>query len=106
MGDPNLLKEGPDVAFLLPESVCDREQTAATEGHFGGLEAMADLAINHRCPQRHLRGIVVGFDAHELQVSYCATFCSAHGCRCAPISSMVFLSLLGAQLHHPMQRLR
>jgi hypothetical protein len=30
---------------------------------------MVDLAINHRWPQRYLGGIVVGFDAHERQVS-------------------------------------
>ena len=67
MGDPGLLQEGPDVSTLLPEGWDDREQTAAAQGSLGGLDSMADLAVDHRLPQRSLSGVVGGFDALDLQ---------------------------------------
>lgn len=67
MGDPGLLQEGPDVSALLPEGGDNREQTTATEGPFGRLDPMADLAVDHRLAQRSLSGVVGGFDALELQ---------------------------------------
>ena len=56
MGDPGLLQEGPDVSTLLPEGGDDREQTAAAQGSLGGLNAMADRAVDHRLPQRSYFG--------------------------------------------------
>lgn len=50
MGDPGLFQEGPDVSTLLPEGGHDREQAAAALGAFGGLDAMADLPVDHRLP--------------------------------------------------------
>ena len=52
MGDLGLLQQRPDVSNLLPERGDDREQTAAADGPLGGLDAMADLAVDHRLPQR------------------------------------------------------
>ncbi len=51
MGNPGLLQELPDVAALLPERGRDGEQSAATDRSLPGLDAMADLALNHRLAQ-------------------------------------------------------
>ena len=67
MGNPGLFQEGPDVSALLPERGDNREQTAAAERSFARLDAMADLAVDHRLPQRSLSGVVGGFDALNLQ---------------------------------------
>ncbi len=102
MGDPGLLQEGPDVSALLPERGVDREQTAAAQCSLGGLDAMADLAVDHRLPKRSLSGVVGGFDALDLQESsegllvFQQFTAGAH--RSGPGHCF---SLLGAQIHPP-----
>ena len=48
MGNPGLLQALPDIAALLPQGGGDGEQPAAPDGAAGGLDTMADLAVNHR----------------------------------------------------------
>ena len=114
MGDPGSLKEGPDVSTLLPEGGNDREQRAAAQGSLGGLNAMADRAVDHRLPQRSYfcgegfaySGVVGGFDALDLQkrpegfLLFEELAAGAH--RSGPGRCF---SPLGAQIHHPLQRL-
>ena len=47
MGNPGLLQELPDIAALLSEAGGDGEQSAAADRTLAGLDAMADLALNH-----------------------------------------------------------
>ena len=106
MGNPSLLQKRPDVSALLPQGGDDREQTAATQGTFGGLDAMADLAVDHRLPQRTLSGIIGGRDALDFQESpegfLLFEQLAAGAYRSGPGR---FFSLLGAQIHRPLQRL-
>jgi len=51
IGNPGLLQKLPDIAALLPEGGGDGEQAAAADGAAGRLDAMADLALNHRLAQ-------------------------------------------------------
>ena len=104
--NPGLFQEGPDVLVLLPERGDNREQTAAAERSFAGLDAMTDLAVDHRLPQRSLSGVVGGFDALKLQkrpeglLLFEQLTTGAHrsgpGCCFSPLE---------AQFHHPLQRL-
>jgi hypothetical protein len=48
MGNPSLLQELIDIAAMLPEGSHDGEQSAATDCSLVGLDAMTDLALNHR----------------------------------------------------------
>ena len=66
MGDPGLLQKIPDIPALLPQGSGDREQAAAADRTLAGLDAMADLALNHRLAQGALGGIVrVGLELVE-----------------------------------------
>jgi len=47
MGDPGLLHELPDIAALLPQGGGDREQPAAADRTWAGLDGKADLALAH-----------------------------------------------------------
>ena len=51
IGNPRLLQEWPDVPALLSQRGGDCEQSAAADGALAGLDAMADLALNHRLAQ-------------------------------------------------------
>jgi len=46
MGNPDLLQELPHIPALLPERCRGHEQAAAANGTAGGLDAMADLALD------------------------------------------------------------
>ena len=67
MGDPGLLQKLPHIPALLSERGGDCEQAAAADPTGSGLDAMADLAVNHRLPQRPLGGVVGGLDPWCLQ---------------------------------------
>ena len=69
MGNPALLQELPNIAALLPQGGGDGEQPAAADGAAGGLDAMADLAVNHRLPQCPLGSVVGGLDPWRFQKS-------------------------------------
>jgi hypothetical protein len=69
MDDPGLLQVLPDISLLLPQSGGDREQAAAADRILGGLDAMTDLALNHRLAQGTLGGVVGGLDPLDLQES-------------------------------------
>jgi hypothetical protein len=87
----------------LPERGVDREQTDAEQYSLGGLEAMADRAVDHRLPKRSLSGVVGGFDALDLQESSEGLLVfqqfTAGTNRSGPGHCF---SLLGAQIHHPL----
>jgi hypothetical protein len=100
MGNPGLLQELPDIAALLPEGGRNGEQSAAADCPLAGLDAMTDLALNHRLAQGTLSGVVGGLDSLDVQEGPQRTChlqelsASAH---CAgPRRSLVALS---AQLH-------
>ena len=67
MGHSGLLQELPDIAALLPERGGDGEQSAAADRTLAGLDAMTDLALNHRLAQGTLSDIVGGLDSMGLQ---------------------------------------
>ena len=75
VGDPGLLQERPDIAALLPEGGGDGEQSAAADRTLAGLDAMADLALNHRLVQGTYSygedcvngGVVGGLDSLDLE---------------------------------------
>ncbi len=67
MSDPGLFQELPGIPALLPQGGGDREQSATADGTAGGLDAKADLALNHRLTQCPLGGVVRGFDALDFQ---------------------------------------
>ena len=67
IGNPSLLQELPDIAALLPEGSRDGEQTAAADCPLAGLDAMTDLALNHRLAQGTLGGVVGRLDSRGLQ---------------------------------------
>jgi hypothetical protein len=67
MGNPHLFQEWPDVAALLSQRGGDGEQSAAADGALAGLDAMADLALNHRLAQGTFCGVVGGLDSRDLQ---------------------------------------
>lgn len=47
MGNPRLLQELPNIPALLAQRGGDGEQAAAADGALAGLDAMADLSLNH-----------------------------------------------------------
>ena len=105
MGNPRLLQEWPNIAALLSQRGGDGKQAAAADGALAGLDAMADLALNHRLAQGTLGGVVRGFDALDFQES---PETIGHGQqliagadRFGPRHS---LTARVAQLHHPPQR--
>jgi hypothetical protein len=105
MGDPGLLEELPDIQPLLPEGSGDREQAATANGTAGRLDAVTDLALNHRLAQGTFCGVVGGLYSLVLQEGPKPT---SHllellaGVHCAgPRRS---LAALVAQLDHPLQR--
>ena len=104
MGNPGLLQELPDIAALLPEGGGDGEQAAAADCPLAGLDAMADLALNHRLAQGTLSGVVGGLDSTGLQKGPKAIgqlqdlLTGAH--RLGPRRS---LAPLVAKLHHLLQ---
>ena len=63
MGNPRLLQELPNIAALLSQRGGGGQQAAAADGALAGLDAMADLALNHRLAQGTFGGVVCGFDA-------------------------------------------
>jgi len=66
MGDQGLLQELPDITPLLPQAGDDREQSAAADRTLAGLDAMADLALNHRIAQgTYSSGEDFGYLCHE-----------------------------------------
>jgi len=67
MGNPGLLQELPGIAALLSERGGDREQAAAADRTLAGLDAMADLALNHRLAQGALSGVIGGLDPLDVQ---------------------------------------
>jgi hypothetical protein len=67
MGNPGLLQELPDIPALLPQGGGDREQSAAEDRTLAGLDAVTDLALNHRLAQGMFGGVVGGFDAGVIQ---------------------------------------
>jgi len=67
MGDPGLLQKIPDIPALLPQGSGDREQAVTADRTLVRLDAMADLALNHRLAQGMLGGIVRGFDTLDLK---------------------------------------
>ena len=69
MGDQGLHQELPDISALLPEGGGDREQAAAADSTLAGLDAMADLALNHRMAQGTLGSVIGGFYPLNLQES-------------------------------------
>ena len=62
LGDPGLLQEWPDLPALVLQGGGDREQLAAADRDAGGLDAMADRALNHPLAQGRLSGVGGGFD--------------------------------------------
>ena len=64
--DPGLLQVLPDIAALLPEDGGDRQQAAAADGTTGCLDAVTELALNHRVAQCTLGSIVGWLDSHAL----------------------------------------
>ena len=105
MGDPGLLQKNPYIPPLLPQGSGDREQATAADRTLAGLDAMADLALNHRLAQGPLGDIVGGFDAFDFQESpeaighWQKLLASAD--RFRPRRS---LAALVTQLHHLLQR--
>jgi len=103
MGNPGQLQELPDIAVLLPQGGGDREQAAAADRTLAGLDAVPDLALNHRLAQGTLGGVVGGFDRLDLQEGpqpighLQELLAGAH--RAGPRRS---LAALTAQLHHPL----
>lgn len=67
MGNPGLFQQAPGVPALRPEGGRHREQPAAADRTFGGLDAMSDLALNHRMAQGPLGGVVGEFHAGVFQ---------------------------------------
>ena len=67
MGDPSLFQKIPDIPALLPQGSGDREQAVTADRSLARLDAMADLALNHRLAQGALSGIVRGFDTLDLK---------------------------------------
>jgi hypothetical protein len=105
MGNPGLLQELPDIAALLPEGGRDGEQAAAADRSLAGLDAMADLALNHRLAQGTLGGIVGRLDSRGLQegpktIGQLQDLLSGAHCF-RPWRSLAALS---SQFHHPLQR--
>jgi hypothetical protein len=104
MANPGLFQKILDIATLLPQGGGDREQTAAADRTLARLDAMTDLALNHRLAQGTLGGVVGGLDPLDLQKgpeSICHLqdlLAGAH--RLGPQSS---LAPLVAQLQHPLQ---
>ena len=68
-GQPRPAPGTPDITALLVEGGGQREQPAATESSSGGLNAVADHAVNHRLPERPLGCIVGGLEPFLLQES-------------------------------------
>ena len=67
MDNPCFLQEGPDLSSVLPQGGGDRQQPASADAPFGGLHAMADLALDHRRTPCPLGRSVGGFDALALK---------------------------------------
>ena len=105
MGDPGLLQTFPDIPPLLPQVAGHGEQAAAADRSTGRMDAIADLALNHRCSQGWLGGVVGGLDPLNLQKGRQAIghlqqlLVGVH--RLGPRRS---LASLVAQIHHPLQR--
>ena len=82
----------------------DREQSAAADRDAGGLDAMADRALNHRLAQGRLSGVGGGFDAlavQECPQGFAALQQLAAGAhRSGPGRS---LSSLTAQIYHALE---
>ena len=71
MGNPGLFQKSPDIAALLPEGGGDGEQAAAADRTLAGLDAMADLALNHRMAQcTYSCGEDFVYLCHESNVRY------------------------------------
>ena len=69
LDNPSLLQELPDIAALLPQGGGDREQAAAADRILAGLDAVTELALNHRLAQSTFCGVVGGLDRLDLQPS-------------------------------------
>lgn len=67
MGDPGLLEELPDIPPLLRVGSGNREQAAPADRILAGLDAVTDLALNHRLAQGTLSGVVGGLNPLDLQ---------------------------------------
>jgi hypothetical protein len=67
MGDPGLLQKIPDITALLAQGGGDGEQPAAADCTLAELDAIADLALNHRLAQSTLGCVVGGLDASGVQ---------------------------------------
>lgn len=67
MGDPGLLQKAPHIPALLSERGGDREQSAPADPTGSGLDAIADLAVNHGLAQCPLGGVVGRLDPWRLQ---------------------------------------
>ena len=105
MGDPGLLQERPDITALLSQGHGDSEQSATADRTQAGLDAMADLALNHRLAQGTFCGVVGGLDSTDLQkgpkgIGHLEDL-PAGADRFGPRRS---LAAWMAQLHHPLQR--
>ena len=113
MGNPRLLQELPNIAALLSHRGSDGEQSAPAGGALAGLDAMADLPLNHRLAQGTYScgedvvygGVVRGFDTFDRQerpeaIGHGQQLIAGADCF-GPRRS---LAALMAQLHHPPQR--
>jgi len=112
MDNPGLLHELPDIAALLSEPAGDRGQSAAADRTLAGLDAMTDLALNHRLAQgTHsyredfvYSGVVGGLDSTDLQKgqkAICQLQDLLSGANCFGLRRS--LAPLVAQLHHLLQ---
>jgi len=104
MGNPGLLQELPDIAALLPQGGGDREQAAAADHTLAGLDAVTDLALNHRLAQGTFCGVIGGLDRLDIQegpqpIGHLQELL-AGAQRAGPRRS---LAALTAQLHHPLK---
>ena len=106
MGSPGQLQETPHIAALLPQARAHRQQPRAAKTTAAGLDAVTDLALNHRLPQRPLGTVVGGLYPWFLQkcpqglLALVQLLAGTH--RVGPRRSF---SLLVAQIHYPLQRL-
>lgn len=62
MGHPGLLKKLQDIAALLAQYAGDSKQPASADPILAGLDAMADLALDHRLTKVTLRSVLGGLD--------------------------------------------
>ena len=110
MGDPGLLEELPDIPPLLPEGSGDLQQAAPEDRTLAGLDAVTDLALNHRLAQGTFCGVVGGLDASGLQESPQPTFhllaLLAGGYRAGPRRSLLVVVPVAKQLLLQAQQLR